>query len=76
MWLPRKLYEALPSLYIVIGAMLFAGTFYVGLDHLLMIGYLVVGALCVTVGVVVKAVRRKARADAEARRSHSEQLLA
>ncbi len=75
MWLPKRLYESLPALYIAIGAMFLAGTLYVGLDHWPMFGYLAVGALCVTLGVVVTAIRHKARANEEARMPRSEQLF-
>ncbi|MDJ0917525.1 MAG: hypothetical protein QNJ05_07155 [Woeseiaceae bacterium] len=75
MWLPRKLYESLPVLYVLIGAMFLAGTLYVGLYHWKMLGYLAVGALCVALGFVVIAIRRKARADAESRSSRSSELF-
>ena len=76
MWLPRKLYESLPALYVAIGAMLLVGTLYVGIDHWIMLGYLALGALCVALGVVVIAIRRKARAKmAESRASRSGHLF-
>ncbi len=75
MWLPRKLYESLPALYVAVGAMFVAGTLYVGLYHWMMLGYLAVGALCVSIGFVVIAIRRKARAEAEARSSRSRELF-
>ena len=33
MWLPTKLYESLPTVYIVVGLTFLAGSLYIGLHH-------------------------------------------
>lgn len=75
MWLPKKLYESLPALYVAIGALFLAGVFYVGIDHWVMAGYLAVGVLCVSLGVGVASVRRRARSRVEVRNSTSSDQL-
>ena len=75
MWLPDKLYESLPAVYVLIGALFLAGALYVGIDHWLMAAYLGVGILCITLGVAVASIRRRARSNAPERVSRSEQLF-
>lgn len=62
MWIPTKTYEALPSIYLAVGALFILGAIYIGAGHALMPGYLLVGMSCVTAGVVVWNIRRNARA--------------
>ena len=75
MWLPKKLYESLPALYVVIGALFLAGVFYVGIDHWLMAAYLAIGVLCVMLGAGVATVRLRARGKFEPSTSRSSDHL-
>jgi hypothetical protein len=62
MYLPKKIYEALPATYVTIGTSLILGALYVGIAHSLMIGYLAVGLSCITAGLMVSGIRRRERA--------------
>ena len=62
MWIPEKVYEALPAIYFAIGALLTGGSVYVGLDHGPALGYLILGSMSIGAGVVVRNVRLRARA--------------
>ena len=62
MWIPEKLYEALPAIYFAIGALLIGGSIYVGLDHDPSLGYLILGSMSIGAGIVVRNVRLRARA--------------
>ena len=64
-FLPRKLYEALPAAYVSVGALLILGAVYIGLGHRPMIGYLAVGLSCIIAGVTVNIVRRRGRSKLE-----------
>ena len=61
MWIPEKLYEALPAIYFAIGAALIGGSIYVGVDRGPELGYLVLGSMCIGAGVVVRDTRHRAR---------------
>lgn len=65
MWLPTKIYESLPVLYVTVGALLLLGALYIGVDHELMPGYMAVGVACVIGGMFVTYIRRKARSQAD-----------
>lgn len=60
-FLPAKLYEALPATYISVGTLFIVGASYVGIDHLPMVGYLTVGVSCVLAGLTVGIIRRRER---------------
>lgn len=60
-FLPNKIYEALPAAYILIGTLFILGVAYIGIDHGLMGGYLAVGLSCILAGVSVNTIRRKER---------------
>lgn len=64
MWIPTKTYEALPALYVTVGALIVLGAMYIGASHELMPGYMLVGALSMAAGVVVRNIRRNARSQA------------
>jgi hypothetical protein len=53
MWLPEKLYESLPYLYVVSGSLFNAGTIYLGLDAPGASYYLATGTLCTLYGLAV-----------------------
>ena len=62
MWLPHRLYESLPYLYVIIGALLNVGTLYVGLDAPWAPYYVGAGVLCTLFGLAVfyrRQVRRR-----------------
>jgi len=63
MWLPTKLYESLPALYIAVGASLLLGVLYIGLDRGLMFGYLALGASSILGGMLITYIRHKARSE-------------
>jgi len=61
MWIPTRLYEALPALYAATGVSIMLGAFYIGLDYGPMQAYLILGSGCVMAGIMVKTMRNKAR---------------
>jgi hypothetical protein len=65
MYLPTKIYEALPKIYLAVGALFILGAVYIGIDHGPMVGYSVVGLSCIVAGVLVHKIRRRARSDSE-----------
>ena len=65
MWLPTKIYESLPVLYVTVGALLLLGALYIGVDHELMLGYMTLGSSCMASGMFVTYIRLKARSQAE-----------
>lgn len=65
MWIPTKTYEALPALYLTIGALIVLGAIYIGVSYGLMPGYMLLGVACMAAGVVVWSIRRNARSRAE-----------
>ena len=69
-WIPTKLYESLPVLYVAVGALLLLGALYIGVNHGLMLGYMALGLSCMLGGICVTYVRQRARSQAE---SHSTQ---
>ena len=64
MYLPEKIYEALPAAYVSIGTMLILGAAYVGIGYWPMVGYLALGVTCVFAGIRVHSIRRRARSRA------------
>lgn len=60
-FLPTKLYEALPAAYISVGALFVLGASYIGIGHLPMVGYLTVGVSCILAGLTVSIIRRRER---------------
>jgi hypothetical protein len=73
MWIPTKIYESLPVLYVTVGALLLLGALYIGVDHELMPGYMAVGASCMIGGIFVTYIRHKARSKAESNPTRSDQ---
>jgi len=61
MWLPAPLYEALPTAYVIVGALLLGGAFYVGFDGSMSIAYAGLGAICILAGIIVRQRRSKIR---------------
>ena len=65
MWIPVKTYEALPALYLTVGALIILGALYIGASHGLMPGYMLLGLSCVIAGVLVRNIRHNARSRAK-----------
>ncbi len=61
MWLPKPIYEALPTIYMVIGVLFMAGSAYLGLDHEAAPAYAGIGVVCLLSGVFVRARRHESR---------------
>jgi len=61
MFLPKKIYEALPAAYIAVGTSFILGAVYIGIDYRPMVGYLAVGLSCIFAGVAVNSIRRRER---------------
>ncbi len=60
-FLPKKIYEALPAAYISVGTLFILGAVYIGIGHGLMVGYLAVGLSCIFAGVTVNSIRGRDR---------------
>ena len=65
MFLPKKIYEALPAAYISVGLMFILGAVYIGIGYRPMVGYLAVGLSCILAGVTVNSIRRRVRSKSE-----------
>ncbi len=62
MWLPERVYEALPYLYVVLGSLFNAGIIYLGLNAPGAPYYLATGTLCTLYGLAVffrRQIRRR-----------------
>ena len=60
-YLPKGLYEALPTAYLSMGALFIIGAVYIGISHRPTIGYVAVGLLCIFAGVAVNSIRYRER---------------
>ncbi len=65
MWLPDRVYKALPWIYVSIGLMFFAGVFYLDQRDFGSGVYFTTGVVAVLGGVVVLYLRVKARISRE-----------
>lgn len=63
MWIPTRLYEALPTIYVTIGVSIILCAFYIGIGNGLMLGYLTLGSGCIMAGILVKTIRGNARLE-------------
>ena len=63
MWLPTRLYEALPALYVSTGLSIMVCAAYIGVGSGLMLGYLASGSGCVMGGIYVRWMRDSARSE-------------
>ncbi len=61
MWLPEPIYESLPYVYVVCGALMLAGAIYVGIGAAGAPYYLLIGILSILGGVVIYLRRMTAR---------------
>lgn len=64
-YLPDKLYEALPAAYVSIGGLFVLGSAYIGIGHWTSVGYLAMGLTCIFAGVKVHRIRRRERSKQE-----------
>lgn len=69
MWIPTKLYEALPAMYFAIGLALIGGTAYIGINNGPMLGYLVLGFVCISAAILVAGLRHSARSGSDRSRT-------
>ena len=60
-YLPTRIYEALPSAYVSVGILFVLGAVYLGVDH--GIGYLAVGLTSILGGVRIHSIRQRARSS-------------
>ncbi|MCI0516728.1 MAG: hypothetical protein L0Y45_02740 [Woeseiaceae bacterium] len=61
MWLPEPLYESLPYVYVVCGALLLVGAVYLGVGTAGTPYYFLIGLLSIVGGVVIYLRRMTAR---------------
>ena len=61
MWLPEPIYESLPYVYVVCGALILSGAIYVGIGTAGAPYYLLIGVLSIVGGVVIYLRRTTAR---------------
>lgn len=57
MWLPDKVYRALPWVYVAIGLMFFAGVYYLDQRDFRSGFYFAIGMVSITCGLIVHYVR-------------------
>lgn len=69
MWIPTKIYEALPAIYFTFGTALIAGSLYIGLDHAPVLVYFILGSMCIGTGIVVGQIRRRLRSGQDRSRT-------
>lgn len=60
-FLPKKIYEALPAAYMSVGTVFVLGAVYIGIGHGPVLAYLAVGLSCLFAGVAVAGIRRSKR---------------
>lgn len=65
MWLPDKLYEALPWAYVLIGALFIAGVAYLDQAGYGMLVFAALGGACVAAGLLVHTARVRIRRRSE-----------
>ena len=63
MWIPIRLYEALPIIYQTIGVSIILCALYIGSRDGLMLGYLLLGSGCIMAGILVNSLRSNARSE-------------
>ena len=73
-WIPTKIYESLPVLYVTVGALLLLGALYIGVDHGIMPGYVALGSSCMLGGMYVTYIRHRARTQAKTHLSLSDRI--
>ena len=60
-YLPTRIYEALPAVYVSVGILFVLGAVYLGIGH--GIGYLAAGLTSVFGGLRIHSIRQKARSS-------------
>ena len=73
MWLPGRVYESLPYMYVVLGSLFNAGTIYLGLNAPGAAYYLATGTLCTLYGLAVFSRRQLNRRSPTISGSHDAQ---
>lgn len=69
MWLPRKVYEALPWVYVAIGLLFVGGAAYLGHGDFGSGFYFAFGVVSIASGLIVHYVRTRVRSGLDKRRS-------
>lgn len=64
MWLPARVYESLPYVYVLCGALFIFGTLYIGVTAPGATIYLASGLISIVYGAVVFVLRQTSRAAA------------
>lgn len=64
MWLPTPVYESLPYVYVLCGALFFFGTLYIGVTAPGATLYIATGLISIVYGAVVFVLRQTSRAVA------------
>lgn len=60
-YLPKRIYEALPAAYASIGMLFILGAIYIGIGRWLTTVYLAVGVSCIVAGFAVNSIRHRER---------------
>lgn len=63
MWLSTSIYERVPQIWLVLGILFFAYSFYDGLDQVLSLVWIVTGLICCVYGIGIAIVRSRHRND-------------
>ena len=72
MWLPKPIYEALPVIYMLIGALFLLGAGYLGFSHPAAVAYAGIGIVCILTGMFIRDRRHEARSQKTATPSDNE----
>ena len=66
MWLPTPVYERIPQFWFLLGLLFIANGLYLGIDFVISLGYIAVGALCCAYGVGIALIRMRYRKNKSA----------
>lgn len=72
MWLPTKLYNRLPYIWLLIGLLFFAAAFYMSFAYKWSIWYFGAGVSCCLFGVVLLFVRSQRQQGPQSSENHAE----
>ena len=72
MWLPSKLYDRLPYIWLVIGLLFFAAAFYMSFAYEWSIWYFGAGVSCFLFGVILFVIRSQRNQGPQSAEEHAE----
>lgn len=75
MWLPHRLYEAVPTICLTIGGLIVAGALYIGFGSRSAPLYLFVALACIGYGAAIMWLRHRYRRPRPARQAESENAI-